>query len=330
MATNDGFQKAIELIGGSHNVLITTHIRPDGDACGSMVALGQALESLGKRVQYLLLSEAPEWYEFLFDEKPPIYDVDIKADKLSDVDLFVMVDVNSDNQLPKFCDYLKAGRNGAKVLVFDHHVTNDGLGDVENIDTAASSTGVIIYEFFKYANWPFTDKIAAALFVAVATDTGWFEFSNTDSRTFAAAAELIKHGVNSTELYRKLYQNFSPQRFRLMTKMFGSLELYFEGRYAVQQLTIDDFEQTGASHKDTENFIDQCRRIGTVEAASLFVELKDGRVRCSLRSSGKVDVRLVAQKFGGGGHIMAAGVHLSGPLESARQKIYEAVKEQIL
>jgi len=329
MALTDDFQNAIELLNRAKNILITTHIRPDGDACGCVVAMAEALKSLDKRTKAMILSEIPQWYQFLFEEKPPVYDQDIKPDQLADIDLIVLVDVNSDNQLPKFCDYLKNHRDGAKVLVLDHHVTNDGLGDAEVIDTSASATALIVYDLLEVAGWPVTEKIAAALFVAISTDTGWFQFSNTDVRTLITAGKLMEHGINATELYRKLYQNFTPQRFRLMTRMFDSLELHFDGRYAVQQLTLKDFEQTGASYADTENLIDRCRCINTVEAAALFIELKDGQVRCSLRSTGNVDMRLVGQKFGGGGHVVAAGAHLPGPLENAKKLIYDAVKEQL-
>jgi phosphoesterase RecJ-like protein len=323
------FRNAVELINDSSNVLVTTHIRPDGDACGCVVAMAEVLKSLAKRTKVMILSQVPQWYQFLFEESPPLYYQDIKPDQLADIDLIVLVDVNSDNQLPKFCDYLKDQRNGAKVLVLDHHVTNDGLGDVEVIDTSASATALIVYDLMRFTGWPVTEKVATALFVAISTDTGWFQFSNTDARTLTTAGKLMDHGINATDLYRRLYQNFTPQRFRLMTRMFDSLELYFDGRYAVQQLTLKDFEETGASYTDTENLIDRCRCINTVEAAALFIELKDGRVRCSLRSTGNVDMRLVGQKFGGGGHIVAAGVHLPGPMESAKKLIYDVVKEQL-
>lgn len=326
MSVKDVFQSALDLIAKSGNVIITTHARPDGDGCGCVVALAESLKTAGKEVKSLLLSELPEWYEFLFEQKPPLFEPDKTPGQLTDCDLVILVDVNSDNQLSEFADWLRASKK--KVLIFDHHVTNDGLGDVEIIDTAAAATGLILYDFFKFADWRITEKIARALFVTLATDTGWFQFSNTDSRTFAVAAELIKAGANPTGLYRQLYQNYSHRRFKLMTRMFNSLELHFESRFAVQQLTLEDFESTGAAYHDTENLIDECRRIGTVEAAAFFVELKDGRVRCSLRSSGKIDVRQVAQQFGGGGHIVAAGTYLPGPLESAKEKIFNLVKQQ--
>ncbi|MHC4646988.1 MAG: DHH family phosphoesterase [Planctomycetota bacterium] len=321
MVSNDRFQKAVQLINESNSVLITTHTRPDGDACACVVAVADALSALGKKVKTLFLSEIPEWYDFLFDKKPPILGADVTLDQLKQdrPDLVIIVDTNSNSQLPRFEDYL--ARNSSPVLVIDHHVTADGLGDVELVDSAASSVGLIVCDLFKYADWPITPEIARALFVAVATDTGWFHFTNADAGTFRAAADLIDAGADASTLYHDLYQNFSYARFRLMVAALDSLELYLDGRYAAVSLTLDDFERTGAAHRDTENLIDECRRIGSVEVAALFVELNDGRIRCSLRSMGAVDVSKIAREFEGGGHKMAAGAFLPAPLENAKKLI---------
>jgi len=142
-------------------------------------------------------------------------------------------------------------------------------------------------------------------------------------------AELIDTGVDSAKIYHDLYQNFTPARFRLMVAMLDSLELHLDDRYAAQQLTQADFQKSGASQADTENLIDQCRKIASLEAAALFVELPDGKIKCSLRSSGIVDVREIAQKFGGGGHKMASGTHITGSMEEAKKLIYEQVKKQL-
>ncbi len=331
MVNNKDFQKAVELIDESTNILVTTHTRPDGDACGSIAALCDVLGALGKKVKPILLSPVPEWYEFLFAEKLPILgeDVDfeqLKQGQFAEPDLIMIIDTNSYSQLPQFDEYLKQA--GKPVLVIDHHVTADGLGDIELIDTTAAGTGLIVFELLKYANWPVTEKIAQALFVAVATDTGWFQFSNTDSRVHRSCAELIDAGVNPTQVYHDLYQNFSHQRFKLMTAMLNTLELHLDGRLAIQHLSQADFKQAGAKYNDTENLIDECRRISTVEVAALFVQLPDGRIKCSLRSRNAIDVRKIAAKFGGGGHKMAAGTHLPGPLENAKQAVFEQVKEQ--
>ncbi|MHC4595279.1 MAG: DHH family phosphoesterase, partial [Planctomycetota bacterium] len=265
-------------------------------------------------------------------EKVPVLGEDLQLEELmqgrfGQFDLIMVFDTNSYSQLPKFDEYLKQADK--PVLVIDHHVTADGLGDVELVESDAAATAMIVYDLLKYANWPVTEKMAEALFVAVATDTGWFQFGNTDSRAYRDCAELIDAGAKPTKIYDNLYQNFSHSRFMLMAAMLSTLELHFDGRYAVQHVRLEDFQQTGSAFKDTENLIDECRRIGTVEVAALFVELKDGQFKCSLRSRGPVDVRRIAQKFGGGGHKMAAGVHLPGPLENARKLIFEEVAARL-
>jgi len=331
VVNNKDFQKAVELIEKSGNILLTTHIKPDGDACGCLAAMYDVLTTLNKTVKLILPSEPPEWYEFLFTEKVPVLGKDVTLEQLKQgqfakPDLIVLIDVNTYSQLPKFDEFLK--QNDKTVLVIDHHVTTDGIGDVELVDTSAAATALIIYDLLKYANWPVSEKIAQSIFVAVATDTGWFQFSNTDSAVFRTCADLIESGVNPTEIYHDLYQSFSPQRFRLMGAMLNTLELHLNGRFATQYLLQADFEQTGATFKDTENLIDECRRISTVETAALFVELPDGRVKCSLRSRGTIDVRKIAKKFDGGGHTTAAGAHLPGPLKDAKQLILAEMEEQ--
>lgn len=332
MVSHNEFNKAIDLVNNSTRILLTTHTRPDGDACGCVAAICEALKTLGKNVTPLLLSAVPAWYEFLFAEKVPVLGEDIQlkeltAGGLGDFDLIMIVDTNSTSQLPKFDEFLKC--NNKPILVIDHHATADGLGDVELVDSSASATGLIILELFQHAGWTITVEIAEALFVAVATDTGWFQFRNTDSRTHRACAELIEAGAQPTSIYNTLYHNFSHSRFRLRTRMLDTLELHLDGRYSVMQITQQDFERTGARYSDTENLINEAQHIGSVAVSALFIELKDGRIRCSLRSRGGLDVSQIAAKFGGGGHKQAAGTFLPGPMENARQLILTEVTANI-
>ncbi|MHC4582474.1 MAG: DHH family phosphoesterase [Planctomycetota bacterium] len=332
MIGTDDFRKAVELIDKSESVLITSHDKPDGDACGSIVALCESLRAQSKKVQPLFLSVLPGWYEFIPSEQIPVLGDDLQArdmveGRLGEFDLTIIVDANSCSQLPKFEEYLKS--SSTPVLILDHHVTSDGLGDVELTDATAAATGLIVLELFKYAGWEVTAKTAEALFVAIATDTGWFQFSNTDGRVHRACGELIDAGARPTEIYDNLYHNFSHARFKLMAAMLDSLELHFNGRYAVMQVSRQDFERTGAGYNDTENLINECHRIGTVEASALFIELKDGRVRCSLRSRGSTEVNIIAARFGGGGHKMASGMYLPGPLEDAKQLILDEMTKEL-
>ena len=332
MAERNKSDEAIELLGKYMNILVTTHTKPDGDACGCVAAMCDALAALGKNVRPLMISPVPQWYEFLFDEKVPVLGKDISLKELiggrfGQFDLAVVVDTNSYSQLEGFEQYLK--QTNKPVLVIDHHVTSDGLGDVEMVDPTAAATGLIVLDFLKHAGWPVTTKMAEALFVAIATDTGWFQFNNTDGRVYRRCAELIDAGAKPTAIYDKLYQNLSYPRFRLMVAMLNTLQLHFDGRYASQHILRGDFEKTGATYADTENLINECHRVATVKVSALFVELKDGRIRCSLRSRGTVDVSQIAAKFGGGGHKMAAGTYLPGPLESAKQLILKEVTERL-
>ena len=331
MPDNKTFQDAADLINNANNVLLTTHIRPDGDACGCVRALMEIVQQLGKKAQPLFMSPLAAWYESLFDEKPSILGNNVQPEKLSeiyrDVDLVIIVDTDSNVQLPDLADWL--AECGKKILVIDHHITGDDLGDVSLVDTAAAAAGEIVFDLVKYADWDITERIAESIFIALSTDTGWFKFGNTDSRIFHTAAALIDAGARPNEIYRLLYQSFTPARLYLMTRMLDHLQLHADARIATQYILRKDFDETGASGPDTENLIDECQRIESVEVAALFTELADGGFRCSLRSKGKVDVRRIAQKYGGGGHTLASGVNLKGPLEAAVQSIVNEITAQL-
>lgn len=331
MPNSQRFQQAIDLISNSNYVLLTTHIRPDGDACGCVRALMEVAQQLGKSAQALFMSPLAAWYESLFDEKPKVLGDDVDRGRLSEtyaeVDLIVIVDTDSSVQLPGFGEWLSDC--GKKILVIDHHITGDNLGDVSLVDTAAAAAGEVVFDLIKMADWKITERIAESIFIALSTDTGWFKFGNTDSRIFHTAAELIDAGAKPNVIYRLLYQSFTPSRLYLMTRMLDHLQLHADGRIATQYILRKDFDETGASGPDTENLIDECQRIETVEVAALFTELADSNFRCSLRSKGRVDVRRIAQKYGGGGHTLASGVNLEGPLDKAVQCIVEEISIQL-
>jgi len=338
--SGEAYQQAVALIESSKDILVTTHTRPDGDACGCVTAVAAVLRGLGKTVRPLLLSPMPDWYTFLFEEKVPILGEDVPVEDLTSgrfgaVDLVIIVDTNSYNQLPRFEDYLK--QSTTPVLVIDHHVTADRLGQIQLTDESAAAAGLVLLDLLQYAGWPISRKAAEGLFVAIATDTGWFHLRNTDGRVFRRCADLIEMGVDSNDLYHKLFESFSSPRFQLMVAMLNTVELHFDGRYASQYLRREDFERTGAAYRDTENLVNECQRIGSVSVAALFVELRDGRIRCSLRSrpdtqhpgEETADVNEIARTFGGGGHKMASGTYLPAPLEHAMQLIYDEVAKRL-
>jgi bifunctional oligoribonuclease and PAP phosphatase NrnA len=323
------------MIDKAHRVLVTAHTKPDGDACGCVAAMTEVLRGLGKQVDALFLSPVPKWYQFLLPEPvwvlgEQVSDSDLLDGRLGPFDLVILVDVGSVTQLPKFTEYLRVAR--PKVLVIDHHATSDGLGTVELQDPQAAATGTMVFDLLRFAGWPITPHVAEALFVAAATDTGWFQFVNTNSGVYRICADLIDAGARPAAIYARLYQGFPYSRFRLMLAMLNSLELHFDGRFALQYIRRTDFEKSGATYEDTENLINECHRIGRVMASALLVELEDGRIRCSLRSRGSsstaaagghtaIDVSQIAQRFGGGGHRMAAGAFVPGPIEHAAELV---------
>lgn len=331
MTTND-FKNAIELINKSKSWLVTSHTRPDGDAIGSMKSFCEIAKQFGKKAQPILLSPPAEWYKFIFDTPVTVLGNDVKLEELKAgsfglFDLVVIVDTNSYVQLAEFDKWLKTSK--VPVLVIDHHLTGDNLGTVEIIDSTAAATGEIVLDLLESAGWEITEQIAEALYIAISTDTGWFRFDNTDARVMRNASKLIELGARPSEIYHKIYQNYSPARLKLLGKMLESLELYHNGKIALQFILRSDFDSTGATGTDTEDFVNESQRISSVEAAALFVELKDGGFRCSLRSNGKIDVRKIAAKFGGGGHKVAAGVNLKGPLRAAKKMILEELQKEL-
>lgn len=329
MVATEDFKKAIELINKSGNWLVTSHTRPDGDAVGCMKSFCALAGQLGKKASPILLSPPAQWYEFIFEEPVPVICNDVQPTELDSngYDLVVIVDTNSYVQLTEFDKWLKTSK--IPVLIIDHHLTGDGLGDVEIVDSTAAATGEIVFDLFKHAGWEVTHEIAEALFIALSTDTGWFRFDNTDTRVMQNAADLISLGVKPSAVYHKMYQNHSPARLKLLGRMLENLEFYHDGRIALQFIMRSDFDATGATGTDTEEFVNECQRVGSVETAALFVELKDGDYRCSLRSNGSIDVRQIAQKFGGGGHKVAAGVNLKGPLEAAKKMILDELENAL-
>ena len=171
MVSTTCLQSAVDLIEQSKSILMTTHTKPDGDACGCMVAMCDILESLGKSVQPLMLTPVPEWYGFLFEQKVPVLGADITTEQLQQrhFDLLLIVDTNSRSQLGKFTQYVDG--NEKPVLIIDHHATGDGLGTIDLTDSTAAAAGQVLLELLKGAGWPITERIAEALFIAIATDT---------------------------------------------------------------------------------------------------------------------------------------------------------------
>ena len=356
----DTRRQVIDVLSRSRRVLVTTHVRPDGDALGTAAAMVLGLRKRDIPAEVLLLSHLPRKYAFVFTDNNVQY-TDVEAGWPGEgsgfgvqgsggegesgsslnpeprtlnpppnpffhrFDTLLVVDTGTWGQLPGLRERISGWE--APKLVVDHHLTQQDWADVKLVVPEAAAAGEIAADLLDAWHVPFDAGIASALFLAIASDTGWFQFSNTRPQTLRLAARLIEAGVSTDRMYQALYQNERAERVALHTRGQQSLELLLDGRLAVIRLRKRDFEETSASVLDTENLINVPLQIRTVEVSMLIVEPKDfGPVRVSLRSKGAVDVARFAETFGGGGHARASGLKLEGvPFEQAHDAVLSAL-----
>jgi len=328
MPAPDPYQKIIDTLAASKRVLVTTHVRPDGDALGSAAALAMGLKAKGINAEVLLLSHLPTKYAFIFtDNQITFHDAENgwpAGLSLELFDAFVSVDTGTWSQLPGLKERVLAYAKPR--IVIDHHLTQEDWADVKLVVTEAAAAAEIVAELLTLWDVKFDDRIASALFVAIASDTGWFQFSNTRPYTMRLAATLMEAGVDTDRLYQLLYQNERKERVALQARALASLELLNDNRLAVMRIAKTDFDLTGANVPDTENLINLPLQIATVEVSLLLTEPRDfGPVRVSLRSKGHLDVARFAEQFGGGGHARASGLKLDGDFQSAHDRVVAAM-----
>ncbi|HWB53625.1 MAG TPA: bifunctional oligoribonuclease/PAP phosphatase NrnA [Tepidisphaeraceae bacterium] len=325
---SDAYQSVIDALGSCKRILLTTHVRPDGDALGTVAATILGLRKKGIEAEALLLSHLPSKYAFIFTENEIVHH---EAEQgwpaklnLKDFDAFLVMDTGTWSQLPGLKE--KVLSFAGKKIVVDHHLTQEDWADIKLVDTTAAAAGEIATELLERWGVAMDGQIATALFLALVCDTGWFQFSNTKPHTLRMAADLISAGVDTDRIYQLLYQNERAERIQLHSRGMQSLELLAGGKLAVMTLKKSDFEQTGARVTDTEALINIPMQIASVQVSVLITEPTDkGPTRVSLRSKGQVDVAALAQIFGGGGHARAAGLKLDLSLSETRAQVVESL-----
>ena len=328
----DPYRQMIDALSRCRRVLVTTHVRPDGDALGTTAALVLGMAKKGAAAEVLLLSHLPRKYAFIYQEHG-ITHHDAEQGwpaglELGGYDALLVADTGTWSQLPGLKERV-AGFNRPK-LVIDHHLTQEDWADLKLVDTQAAAAAEVVAELLDQWGVAPDRAIASALYLAVASDTGWFQFSNTRPYTMRLAARLMEAGVDTDRLYQMLYQNERAERVALQARALQSLELLADGRLAVMRVRRGDFEQTRANVPDTENLINVPLQIRTVEVSLLFTEPPDGGpVRVSLRSKGQVDVARFAETFGGGGHARASGLKVQGPFEQVHDGVVDAMVQRL-
>ncbi len=303
--------------------LLLSHQRPDGDALGSLIAMDTMLTLAGKTPIVCVFDEIPTRYTWLTGSDMTIGWDESTADESDGV---IIMDTCSCNQLAPAANWLKTVKTNATkpIIAIDHHVTRDPLADIEMVDTSASAACIILHEWAKCVGLKRDSRVVTALFVGIATDTGWFRFSNADARAHRAAADLLESQIEPDRIYRRIYESESPNRFKLRAAALTATELHDDGRIAIMPITEEMFTRTGTTHLDTEDIVNDALRMSDVQVAVLMVEQKSDDqqiIKMSLRSKGRVDVAAVAQRLGGGGHKVAAGARVTGSMIAARETI---------
>ena len=296
---------------------VLSHVRPDGDALGSTLALALSLKGLGKEVRAWNEEGMLEKYNFLAQAElltqPP--------SEPEDFDVVVAIDTAVQNRLGTTTS---AVRHAKLWINIDHHPSNPRYGDLVYIDPTAPATGQILFEFLTNQNFPITPEIAENLYAAISTDTGSFQYPNTTVRTFEIAAELVRCGVEVGRISQLLYENFPRRRIELLRELLGTMQFGCDGKLAWFSLSQAAALALSVIPEDNEGLIDNLRAIRGVIAAIFFEELPDGKVRVSMRSKNEaVDVCAICTQFGGGGHVLDAGARVRGTLPEVEKKIVE-------
>lgn len=293
------------------SVLICIHESPDGDAIGSMLALGKALKDMKKDTTMYCVDPVPIKHRFLSGWETVTSDAKILEGRTFDI--FVMLDCGDRNRCGKYITNFSGYK---KLINIDHHVSNPMFGDLNYVNSKASCTGEEVYEVIKeLLEGKKLDKdIATALLTALYDDTGGMRYISTTAHTLRIAAELVESGANCAHVSENLFFSVSREKMQLTSKVLSTLNFELNGKVAYMIMKLSDLDITKAKTEDSEGLIDFPRSIEGVELAFIVKEVAKDKYKFSFRSRGKVDVNQFCSNYGGGGHKVAAGCTIQGDL----------------
>jgi len=316
--TNKKIDKIIDIIKQSKSILITAHNNLDGDAIGSETALGLALKGIGKNVHILLKGQIPSKYKFL-----PCADNLIISSIPALSDTLIILDAAGWNQLTPFRPKNFIGKT---IINIDHHIDNQRFGDINWVEPRASAAGELIYYLLKKMPIPLTEDIALCLYIAILTDTGRFQYSNTTATTHRIISTLLSHGVRPYTVSKHIYENIRLSELKLLQISLKTVKVKHKIIWA--WVTKKMFKQAGSKWEDADQFIDYLKSVTDIKVALLFKETKNpGEIHVNFRSKdNKIFVNKIAKQFNGGGHNSAAGCIAKGSRKNVEAKILKAVK----
>lgn len=315
-------QKIIDRLAAAKNPVLLAHIRPDGDAFGSLLALGHALRDRGQRPSLFVEGGMIPMYQFLPGSERVL---DLPSQLPPETDCLVALDTSTRDRL------------GQKTLswpqpidiVIDHHISNPAFGKLNLIVPEIPSTTGVLFELFQQATWKISAANATCLYTGLTTDTGSFRYRGTNAHTLHAAAKLVELGADPAEIAKQCYLSITHERFALRKMVSNTISIKNEKKSAYLTIFPDFYTKTGAKSEDAEGVIEEVASIQGVEVGSLFEFMPDGGLRVSLRSKGKVDVNAIASSFGGGGHKAAAGIRFAKDAEKNRDLVLAAISHSV-
>jgi bifunctional oligoribonuclease and PAP phosphatase NrnA len=295
--------------------LVTSHQNLEGDAIGSMMALRELLLSAGKEVMLFPPEDIPDAYRFIPDSSK------VKAGKYSksmDYDIACVVDCTDLDRLGNAKDGIYLTR---PIINIDHHISNTRFGSINWVEPEMSCSGEQVYHLFKRMKLDIGKNAALYIYIAILTDTGSFRYSNTNSRTFKIAGELVAKGIDPTAVYKHIYEGTSVYRIRLLTSVLSTLDTTKDGSIAWIHITKSMLKNSSLKIEDTQDFVNFPRSVKGVKIAVAFKESVKGLIKVSFRSNDGIDVNSLANQFGGGGHPAASGCTLRGSMEEVKDVV---------
>jgi phosphoesterase RecJ-like protein len=313
-------KKIINHLKNSSHIIIASHTNPDGDAIGSLIAMGLALEAMNKNITLYNESSIPSAYRFL----PSVERIVRQIKETNTYDTAIILDCADFQRIGKISSVIS---KIPVIINIDHHITNTGFGNFNLIDTSACAAAEIIYNLLKEMAFPITNSaIATSIYTGILTDTGSFRFSNTNKSAFAICEKMVEAGVDPYNVARHIYGRYSLGQIKLLNLALESIEISDNGKMSMMILTKNMFDETGTRHEDSNGLINYAKSIENIKIAALIHELSHN-YHVSLRSDGTVDVAAIAGSFGGGGHYRAAGFNIESTLSDIKTQMLNIAVE---
>ena len=313
---------AAQTILKANKIVLASHVNPDGDTLGSMLALTHALRSMGKIAVPLSAHGVPEIYRWMPGQQ--WIQSPTSPEEYGDFDLGIICDTGGLERIgSKIAPYIAAAHTTMKI---DHHLTEGDFGDIRVVNSHAAATGELIYELLREMGAPFSKDIAECLLCAIITDTGSFRFMNVTPNTFRISGALMRCGACPASISELVFESRSYASIKLLGRALDSLRLSDNGRVAHAVLHASDFLEMNATDEDTEGIVNHVRAVRGAQVGVLFREVPGCQIRISIRSRDGYDVNRVAQTFGGGGHKLAAGCSFDPPMENAVKAVLDEIQ----